>query len=709
MRNTSSHHVVPPAVTSLLAAVATVVLSASAPAEADRNILLVIMDDVGIDQIKAFNPLAPETAQTPILDAFAASSVKFTNCWAMPDCSPSRAAIFTGRYPLRTGVMSPCLPQDLPRSQVSPYEMTIARVLDDAGYDQHYVGKWHLGDPSLNPAGTALTWSVGFPSFDGTPYGGPAFIDLTLGGQMPAPSGAPVYSCGFPIDAKTNTPAVCSCAFPDGTWSDGVDALDCLTSGGVPLVEPDGTPILRGSAKAVALVDFSVSQWNGYFVMPRSIVQSPTAIDTVQRGYATTLDVDRGIDWLKAREGSSSPWFLTIGFEAIHTPYQQSPYALRAEGFEWPAEVPQLCGAQAGFSGSAIPSQRVLTTLMLEALDAELGRFLTATGIAEFIDGSMRILKPDTTIILVGDNGTYYPSVRFPYDPSRSKATVYQTGVLVPLAIAGAGVVDPGRSVDAMVNVVDLFTLIGELAGVDANAQVPRPRIVDGQPMLPYLVDPAAPQIRTMNFAQVGQNLHPIGVQFRPCLLEGLNTCTDGIFFSEALCSTEGGQWFGDFLTCCDLLESGRAGSDFSIVALGQAAVTDGRWKLVYNEVEACVTGATYEFYDLAEAPFAELLGGRGIDYAQANLLGTGRPLTPVQQAAFERLLDELDGVLASEVPCPGDGNLDKRVDARDILDLFDWWGPTSSVYDFNGDLMTDGADLGVILSNWDRECLRES
>lgn len=681
-------------------------IAAVASAASNRNILLVIMDDVGIDQIAAFNPHAPDSPRTPTLDAFVAASVKFTNCWAMPDCSPSRASLFTGRYPLRTGVLSPCLPQDLPRSQVSPYEMTISRILETAGYDQHYVGKWHLGDPSLNPAGTAMTWNAGFPSFDGTPYGGPAFIDLTLGGQMPAPSGAPLYSCGFPIDAQTNAPAICVCGFEDGTWIDGVDALDCLTVGGVPLVEADGTPILQGSAEAVALVDFSSSQWNGYFVMPRSIVDSPAAVDTVQRGYATTLEVDRGIEWLGKREGSPAPWFLTVGFEAIHTPYQQSPYALRAKGFEWPAEIPQLCGSQRNLAGSAIPSQRVLTSLMLEGIDAELDRLLTTTGIAEIVDGQLTILDPDTTIILVGDNGTYYPSVRFPYDPSRSKATVYQTGVLVPLAIAGAGVVEPGRSVDSMVNVVDLFTLIGELAGVDANAQVPPPRIVDGQSMLPYLSDPAAAPIRTMNFAQVGQNLHPVGVEFRPCLLEGLNTCTDGIFFSETLCNTEGGEWFENFVTCCDLLDSGTAGT-FTIVALGQAAVTDGRWKLVYNEVESCVRGATYEFYDLANAPFAALLGGRGIDYAEANLLKSGEPLTPEQEAALDKLLGELNGVLASEVPCPGDGNLDKRVDGQDIMDLFDWWGPTSSVYDFNGDLSTDGTDLGTVLSNWNRECLR--
>ena len=59
------------------------------------NILFIIMDDVGIDQLKSFNPLAPQA--TPILNTLAQQGVSFNNCWMMPECSPSRACYFTGR------------------------------------------------------------------------------------------------------------------------------------------------------------------------------------------------------------------------------------------------------------------------------------------------------------------------------------------------------------------------------------------------------------------------------------------------------------------------------------------------------------------------------------------------------------------------------------------------------------------------------------
>src|SRR5919197_6402086 len=83
------------------------------------NILFIILDDVGIDQLAAFNPLSPTAPQTPTMNAIINAGVKFTNFTTMPECSPSRVCFFTGRYPLRTGVNAAFTPADLPAAQCS--------------------------------------------------------------------------------------------------------------------------------------------------------------------------------------------------------------------------------------------------------------------------------------------------------------------------------------------------------------------------------------------------------------------------------------------------------------------------------------------------------------------------------------------------------------------------------------------------------------
>ena len=68
------------------------------------NILFIIMDDVGIDQMRAFGYGGPEPPSTPNIDRIAGAGIRFSNAWSMPACSTSRAVFFTGRFPLRTNV-----------------------------------------------------------------------------------------------------------------------------------------------------------------------------------------------------------------------------------------------------------------------------------------------------------------------------------------------------------------------------------------------------------------------------------------------------------------------------------------------------------------------------------------------------------------------------------------------------------------------------
>jgi Sulfatase len=97
------------------------------------NILFIIMDDVGIDQLPAFGYGGVDPANTPNIDAIARAGVRFRNVWAMPECSPSRAVFFEGRFPLRTNVFGALLDDDLANSQVSPFEATTPKLLKRRG------------------------------------------------------------------------------------------------------------------------------------------------------------------------------------------------------------------------------------------------------------------------------------------------------------------------------------------------------------------------------------------------------------------------------------------------------------------------------------------------------------------------------------------------------------------------------------------------
>jgi arylsulfatase A-like enzyme len=133
----------------------------AAPATATKpNIVLLVADDLGRSDI-GFN--GSKEIRTPNLDRFAATGVRLDRFYACPVCSPTRAGLMTGRWPIRDGLMRTVVP---PWSSygLPPAEVTIAEMLAPAGYARRgIVGKWHLGHarPDLLPL------AQGFTSFYG--------------------------------------------------------------------------------------------------------------------------------------------------------------------------------------------------------------------------------------------------------------------------------------------------------------------------------------------------------------------------------------------------------------------------------------------------------------------------------------------------------------------------------------------------------------
>ncbi len=145
-----------------------VLLTLAAPAAAaDRkpNVVVLFADDLGYGDLGCYGH---PSIRTPNLDRMAAEGMKFTDFYvAAPVCTPSRAALLTGRLPLRSGMVSDTwrvLFHDsaggLPQTEV-----TLAKLLKGQGYATACIGKWHLGHrPQFLPT------KHGFDSYFGIPY-----------------------------------------------------------------------------------------------------------------------------------------------------------------------------------------------------------------------------------------------------------------------------------------------------------------------------------------------------------------------------------------------------------------------------------------------------------------------------------------------------------------------------------------------------------
>ncbi|MBT3376706.1 MAG: sulfatase [Lentisphaerae bacterium] len=130
------------------------------------NIILINCDDLGYGDIGCYGS---ELHTTPAVDRLAEEGMRFTDFYmAAPMCSPSRAAMMTGCYPQRIGLETGCeicvLRPGEPNG-LSQNEVTVAELLEQAGYATEIIGKWHLGDqPEFLPT------RHGFGAWYGLPY-----------------------------------------------------------------------------------------------------------------------------------------------------------------------------------------------------------------------------------------------------------------------------------------------------------------------------------------------------------------------------------------------------------------------------------------------------------------------------------------------------------------------------------------------------------
>ncbi len=356
-------------------------------AVATPNILLILADDFGAESSVLYPSLAGTSGQvaTPNLQSLAAEGIVFENAWVAPVCSPTRAALLTGRYGNRTGVTD--VGDVLPTSITSLF--TYVAQSSPQRYRQATFGKWHLGTTAQHVRDTGVTEFRGF-------------LGAAIGNYF--------------------------------NWS---------------VIDQDGVSVPSTTYSTTALTDFAVA-----------FIQN------------------------QRTQGGGQPWFLYLPYNAAHGTigadggFQVPPAALHSVS---------LGGAQPGAIVNTLPVYKA----MVQAMDTEIGRLLTAIG----PPGSAE--RNNTLVIFMGDNGTPASMKDAGARVRGSKSSVFEGGVRVPLVVAGAGVTRRGVRDASLITATDLYATIARVAGVNVT------QTQDSVSFAPLLTGTAASGGRQYSFTEI--------------------------------------------------------------------------------------------------------------------------------------------------------------------------------------------------------------
>lgn len=304
------------------------------------NILFILVDDMGIDALNGYSQA--KTAQvarasTPNIDRLSEQGITFDNVWANPLSSPTRAAVITGKYGHKTGILSL-------NSELSTDETTLHAAFPQE-YSTSLIGKWHLTPDSINPETYGIDYFAGM------------------------------------------TPSI-GCVDDYYSWS-----------------------LTQGDTKSLC------------------------------NEYITTKITDLAIEWIGKQ---SKPWFCWYATPAPHAPYHLPPSYMHSQG--------DLPNDEASIEANPLP----YFLAMIESVDYEIGRLL---------DSMDEVTRENTIVIIMGDNGTSRRVIQAPYTSNRSKGTLYEGGIRVPLIVSGAGVVAGNSRSYALISATDIFATIIELSG----------------------------------------------------------------------------------------------------------------------------------------------------------------------------------------------------------------------------------------------------
>ena len=107
------------------------------------NVILMLGDNLGYGDLSVYNGGSRGNLKTPNIDKLASEGMRISQFLVEPGCTPSRAGLLTGQYPIRSGMSLIITPGG--SGGLQPDDYTLGNVFKDAGYNTAYTGKWHLG------------------------------------------------------------------------------------------------------------------------------------------------------------------------------------------------------------------------------------------------------------------------------------------------------------------------------------------------------------------------------------------------------------------------------------------------------------------------------------------------------------------------------------------------------------------------------------
>jgi steryl-sulfatase len=414
------------------------------------NFVVFLIDDLGYGDLGAYGNT---TCPTPNIDKLAKEGVLFTQMISAEGiCTPSRTGFLTGRYPSRSGMSSssnsfrtlnsPAQAGGLPQS-----EITLARLLRTKGYRTAAIGKWHLGLHEHLPTRHGFDFFYGLPVTNVQTCGGKVIYN-TVGG------GGKVFKQTFPGFVWRRTKWVWT------SWV--VITLSLFLLGFISK---------RSAIFLIFLmfVAFAMAWWyiklftllnraSCVLLRNEEIVQQP-----VQLQNLTVQNTEEAIQFIK---NGTQPFFLYFAMVKVHTAlFTSLAFTNKTKKGAYVDNVAEMDWGVG----------RVIDTIKEMGLDRDTMFFFSSDNGPFVTEG----IEAGSCGGVVNKNGEYMSPLK------GSKGEAWECGIRVPGILKMSGIVPAGIVKNTTYSLMDIYPTFAAMAGID----LPTDRIIDGQNMMPSLLD----------------------------------------------------------------------------------------------------------------------------------------------------------------------------------------------------------------------------